>query len=213
MKILIAEDEQVSRLVLERTLAQWGHEVVSTSDGLAAWEKLQAEDAPKLAILDWMMPGLDGPDVCRKTRELGRREPTYCILLTAKVEKEDIAAGLEGGADDYITKPFDRRELRARVRVGERMLELRHGLAERVCELESALAQVEQLRGLLPICSYCKKIRTDGNYWQEVEAYIGDHSKVQFSHGICPDCWHDVVEPEMSKMGIPATASPFPLPD
>jgi sigma-B regulation protein RsbU (phosphoserine phosphatase) len=208
MKILIAEDDRIARCVLERTLQDWGHEVVTACDGLAAWEALQGEEVPRLAILDWMMPGLDGPEVCRRARGLARQEPTYCILLTARNEKADVAAGLEGGADDYVTKPFDRQELRARVRVGERMVELQRGLADRVRELETALAQVKQLKGLLPICSYCKKVRDDGNYWEQVETYISAHSQARFSHGICPACWHDVVEPELARAGIPVETKP-----
>src|SRR4051794_30275881 len=105
MRILIAEDDLVPRSVLERTLQKWGHEVVVTCDGESAWRALEAEDAPRLAILDWMMPVLDGPEVCRKVRSLGGREPTYLILLTARNHKEDVVRGLESGADDYVTKP------------------------------------------------------------------------------------------------------------
>jgi len=202
MKILIAEDDQVSRSVLERSLKKWGHEVVVTCDGLAAYQVLLRDDAPRMAILDWMMPGLDGPEVCRKVRDLNHQEPAYIILLTAKQQKEDIVVGLDSGADDYVGKPFDHQELRSRIRVGERMIALQQKLADRVRKLEVALAEVSLLNGLLPICSYCKKVRDDQNYWQEVETYVAAHSDVHFSHGICPTCWHQVVEPEMAKAGI-----------
>src|SRR5437899_1581620 len=135
MRILIAEDDRVSCSVLENSLKHWGHEVVVTCDGRAAWEILQRADAPKLAILDWMMPEIDGVEVCRRARALQRREPTYLILLTAMHRKEDIVVGLESGADDYVTKPFDRSELLSRIRVGERMLGLQSNLADRVREL------------------------------------------------------------------------------
>jgi phosphoserine phosphatase RsbU/P len=193
MRILIAEDDLVSRAVLERTLRDWGHEVVVTCDGQAAWEELQREDAPKLALLDWMMPELDGPEVCRRDRELGRSTPTYIILLTAKHQKEDVVEGLDSGASDYIVKPFDRRELRSRVQAGQRIVELQQELAEQVQALQYALAQVHQLQGLLPICSYCKKIRGDGDYWDQVENYFASHAGVVFSHGICPDCYPKVM--------------------
>jgi CheY-like chemotaxis protein len=201
-KVLIADDDAISLRVLEATLRQWGHEVVATRDGQAAWDVLQGDDAPKLAILDWMMPGLEGPDVCRRVRALARPVPTYLILLTAKGKSGDVVAGLESGADDYVTKPFDRAELRSRLGVGERVVGLQQGLADRVKELEEALGQVKQLKGLLPICAYCMKVRNDQNYWQRVETYITAHSNARFSHGICPQCWHDVVEPDLRKEGL-----------
>jgi len=202
MRILIADDDPVCRRVLEATLMKWGYEVRVTCDGLAAWRVLQQEDAPKLAILDWMMPEMDGLEVCRRVRETPRCRPPYLLLLTARGCKEDIVTGLEGGADDYITKPFDREELRARLHVGRRILELQRSLADRVRELEDALTSVKQLQGLLPICCYCKKIRDDHNYWQRVEAYIASHANVQFSHGICPDCFESVVKPELEKIAL-----------
>jgi phosphoserine phosphatase RsbU/P len=193
MKILIAEDDLVSRTMLSRLLTAWGHEVVVTVDGAAAWELLQQDDAPKLAILDWMMPDIDGVEVCRRVRGLGGPEPTYLILLTAKDRTEDVVTGLDSGANDYLVKPFDRRELHARLRVAERMISLQHALADRVCELQDALSQIHQLQDLLPICSYCKKVRDDGNYWQQVEGYLSARTGVQFSHGVCPDCYVQLV--------------------
>jgi sigma-B regulation protein RsbU (phosphoserine phosphatase) len=202
MKVLIADDDPISARVLDATLRQWGHEVIVTRDGQAAWEVLQAEDAPKLAIIDWIMPGLEGPEVCRRVRALARPVPTYIILLTSKDRPDDVVRGLESGADDYVTKPFDRGELRSRLGVGARVVALQQGLADRVRDLEAALGQVKQLKGLLPICAYCMKIRDDQNYWQRVETYISSHSNARFSHGICPQCWHDVVEPELRKEGM-----------
>jgi DNA-binding response OmpR family regulator len=112
MRILIAEDDISSRALLKHILAKWGYEVVVTKDGNEAWEALQAEDAPRLAILDWMMPGMDGVEVCRKVRQLDVSNPTYIILLTIRSSKKDIVAGLEAGADDYIGKPYETDELR-----------------------------------------------------------------------------------------------------
>jgi phosphoserine phosphatase RsbU/P len=200
VKILIAEDDLISRRLLETTLSRWGYEVVVTCDGTAAWEVLRRADAPPLAILDWMMPGADGVEVCRRVRRAATPTPPYLILLTAKGRREDIVAGLRSGADDYVTKPFNRDELRARVQVGVRIVELQHSLADRVKALEEALTRVRQLQGLLPICAYCKKIRDDRNYWQQVESYISDHSEAQFSHSICPECYEGRVKPELDQL-------------
>ena len=202
VRILIAEDDAVSRTVLERTLRGWGHEVIVTRDGDEAWAGLLADDAPQLAVLDWMMPGLEGPEVCRRVRALARPVPPYLILLTAKGQTGDVVAGLDSGADDYVTKPFDRAELRSRLRVGERVLGLQQGLADRVQDLEAALGKVKELRGLLPICAYCKAVRDDQNYWHRVETYIAANSAARFSHGICPGCWKDVIEPDMAARGL-----------
>ncbi|MGO9245740.1 MAG: response regulator transcription factor [Verrucomicrobiia bacterium] len=202
MRILIAEDDVVSRHLLETTLTKWGYEVISTTDGLQALGVMSQPDAPSLAVLDWMMPGLDGAEVCRRARSFGTDRLLYIILLTAKGRKEDIVQGLTAGADDYIIKPFDRSELKARINVGERILRLQAELAARVKELELALANVKLLQGLLPICCYCKKIRNDHNYWQQVDTYISDHSEAQFTHGICPECREKIVRPELERLKI-----------
>ena len=197
MRVLIAEDDPVSRYVLEAMLKNWGYDLVVTGNGLEAWEALQLADAPQLAVLDWMMPGLDGVEVCRRARQVTETKSVYIILLTAKAEKNNIVEGLEAGANDYVIKPFAREELRARVGVGERVIHLQNDLAARVTDLQEALSQVKQLQGILPICSHCKKVRDDKNYWQQVESYITAHSEAQFSHSICPDCFENVVKPEI----------------
>ncbi len=130
MKILIAEDDKTSRNLLTVVLTKQGHEVVATVNGAEAWQAMQQPDAPRLAILDWMMPEMDGPEVVRRIRALQTEQPPYIIMLTAKSEKADIIAGLDAGADDYLAKPFDPGELRARIAVGWRMLELQTNLHE-----------------------------------------------------------------------------------
>lgn len=130
MKILVADDDLTTRLVLTGVLRKWGHEVVAAVDGTEAWETMQRVDAPMLAILDWMMPGLSGVEVCGRVRSLQSDQPPYLILLTSKGGKADIVAGLEAGADDYLAKPFDPDELRARVNVGRRIIDLEARLLE-----------------------------------------------------------------------------------
>jgi CheY-like chemotaxis protein len=197
LKILIAEDDPVSRHVLTANLTKWGHEVIAVTDGLQAWEALQRDDAPHLVILDWMMSGLEGPEVCRKLRQSAREIETYIILLTARQGVAEVVNGIGAGANDYLTKPYHRDELRVRVQVGVRMVELQKKLADRVEQLERALDQVKRLQGIIPICGYCKKIRDDHDYWQNLDSYISTHSEAEFSHGICPSCYVDVVKPQL----------------
>lgn len=197
MKVLIAEDEAVSRLILETALRQWGYEVVLACDGKEAWNILQGEHAPQMAIIDWVMPGMDGVEICRIVRRSQRLDPPYLVLLTVKDNKKDIVAGLHAGANDYISKPFNHAELCARMEVGKRIIELQSELAARIKELEDAMAHIKTLQGILPICSYCKKIRTDENYWQKLESYFAAHSSVRFSHGACPECYDKYIAPQL----------------
>lgn len=188
MRILIAEDDATSRRILEVVLKKWGHDVISTNDGAKAWDVLSSPASPRFAILDWMMPELDGVEVCRLLRREDPDGGTYVILLTARSEKSDIVEGLDAGADDFVAKPFHSDELRARVAVGCRVIELQAVLAERIEALEAAMAHIQTLQGILPICMHCRKIRSDGDAWEEIEGYVEQHSEAHFSHGICPAC-------------------------
>lgn len=130
MRLLIAEDDLTSRTMLQAILTRWGHDVICVSDGEHAWIELQEPNSPSLAVLDWEMPGLDGAELCRRLREQERKAPLYLILLTSRSEPEDIVQGLEAGADDYIAKPYNNAELKARVDVGFRMLLLQNQMQE-----------------------------------------------------------------------------------
>ena len=186
MRILVAEDEPVSQFALVRTLQQWGHTVETAEDGLDACLRLTAGDPPPLGILDWMMPGLDGIEVCQRVRAARLRVDPYLIMLTTRSSREDLVVGLRAGADDYMTKPFDHLELQARLQVGIRVVNLHLALADRIRELEESRAREHNLRTLMPICSYCKKIRADRE-WQMIDRYLSEHG-YEFTHAVCPDC-------------------------
>jgi phosphoserine phosphatase RsbU/P len=189
MRILIAEDESVSRKTLTIMLTKMGFEVDAVEDGLQAFENLMKEDSPPMAILDWMMPGMDGIDVCRKYREeTAAAETKYIIILTAKSEAEDVVQGLSQGADDYITKPFNRGELVARLRVGQRLIESQRELSNKILQLNAAAEKIRSLEGIVPICMHCHDIRDDTDTWQKMETYVEKHSLAEFSHSICPTC-------------------------
>jgi CheY-like chemotaxis protein len=149
INILIAEDDPTSRMILKAVLTKWGYEVIEAKDGTEAWEVLQREDAPRLVILDVIMPGMSGETICRKLRETKRVPPTYVIILTSKRSQSDLVSGLNAGANDYIRKPFDRPELRARLKVGERILEIQDALAQRDRASENRLAPAQPLDSML----------------------------------------------------------------
>lgn len=188
MRILVAEDDYTSLLMLKGIMEKWRYTVVPAADGAEAWEILRREDAPQIAILDWEMPGHDGVELCRRIKEMERENPIYTILLTGRDSTDDIVRGLNAGADDYVTKPFDNNELLARINVAERMVNVQQSLNVKVAELKHALDHVKTLQGILPICMHCHKIRNDDEAWQRLENYITSHSEARFSHGICPDC-------------------------
>ena len=187
MRTLIADDDRVTATILASVLRRWGLQVVLEHDGSAAWQHLLRE-RPPLVILDWMMPEIDGPELCRRIRNEPTVAHAYVLMLTTRDTPVDRIAGLDAGADDYVVKPFDREELRARVQVGVRVARMQSELADRVSQLEQALANVRHLEGLIPICSYCKRIRSDQDSWEQMESYVSAHSSATFSHGVCPSC-------------------------
>jgi DNA-binding response OmpR family regulator len=188
MHVLIADDDQIARRLLQAQLIKWGYDVVTAENGSDAWSYMQRTDAPHMVILDWMMPDIDGVELCRRLRSLERTRNAYIVMVTSKDRKQDIVTALEAGADDYLSKPFDPDELRARLHAGVRIRQLQDELSARIHELETALNNVNLLQGLLPICCYCKKVRNDQNYWEQVENYISDHSDLHLNRVICPDC-------------------------
>lgn len=173
MKILVADDDDFSRTLLVKVLEGLKHEVTAVPDGQAAWEAVQRDYFPVL-ISDWLMPHIKGPELCRIIRKVSRDNYTYIILLTVMSGRNSYLEGMGAGADDFLTKPFDEDQIAARLHVAERILGLRR--------------HVRQLEGILPICSYCKKIRDEQNTWHSVERYVTERTKTLFSHGICPDC-------------------------
>ena len=200
MQILIADDDAVSRRLAMHALTGCGAEVAVSEDGHAAWARIQGRTESTVLILDREMPGIDGMDLCRRARLLPSFPPLYIVMVTSASETVDITAGLDAGADDYVIKPFNAAELKARAQVGMRMVALQESMARRLAELEQALANVKQLRGLLPMCAYCKKIRVDDKYWQQLEGYLSDHSDAEFSHGICPECFPSVMDQIRNEM-------------
>lgn len=200
MKILAAEDDVVARAVLRQALRRLGHEVIEAADGEAAWAQLQ-QSPVRVIVSDWMMPGLDGLGLCRRIRAQPKADYIYFILLTSSdATEENQRAAADAGVDDFLTKPLDLTELWTRLRVAERILRY--------------TTQVRQLEEMLPICSYCKKIRDDQNYWQQIEGYINERTGSEFSHSVCPDCYARVVIPELEKLRqqIPGAPAARPLP-
>ena len=193
MKILIAEDDPVSVKILKFTLEHYGHEVIAATSGSEAWEKFDA-DPVRVIVSDWMMPGLDGLQLCTKVRERAKTDYTYFILLTAiNTGRENLRQAMSAGIDDFLTKPLDREAILMRLRVAERILEF--------------TTQIRVLKELIPICMYCKRVRDDSNYWDQVENYIHEHTGSNFSHGICPECFDNQIG-VLSRAGLTITPPP-----
>jgi sigma-B regulation protein RsbU (phosphoserine phosphatase) len=145
-------------------------------------------DPPTLALIDWMLPEMSGLELCRAIRARNLPHYIYFIVITARDTVEDLSEAFAAGADDFIRKPFEPVELLARLKSGQRIVELEHRLAARVEEIQRTLERVHALERLLPICMYCKRVRKDPTYWQEIDEYIHLQTGTDFSHGICPDC-------------------------
>lgn len=188
MKVLVAEDDRVSRELLVGILVKAGYTVVEATDGMQALRALEEPGAPRLAVIDWLMPELDGVELCTRVRRKSRNGYVFLILLTSKSGRNDVVRGLEAGADDYLTKPYDPQELLSRLRAGVRILELESALEAKVLELKDALAHVKQLQGLLPVCMFCKRIRDEADIWHQLESYLMTHADIMVSHALCQEC-------------------------
>ena len=185
MRILIAEDDKDSRQLLGILLQQDGHEVVESENGFLAWEAF-GKDVFSLVISDWRMPGYDGIELCRKIRSADSGNYCYVILLTALKGKNNYLEAMHAGADDFVSKPYDPDELKARLLVAERILHLQE--------------HVKKLEGVLPTCMYCKRIRDQRNVWVGMEQYISQRTEASFSHGVCPTCYDEIVQPELKRV-------------
>jgi sigma-B regulation protein RsbU (phosphoserine phosphatase) len=189
MRILVAEDDPLTLGLLTELVKKWDYETISVNTGDLAWEKMQLDDNPLILLADWQIPGAHGDELCKRARAQLTAKPLHIILTTAtQLTVESKVRALAAGADDYLLKPYDPRELQARLHVGERALVLQMELRKRVVELEGALAEVEQLKGLLCICSDCKRIRDEQERWQTIEKYLAARMDVSFTHGLCPKC-------------------------
>jgi phosphoserine phosphatase RsbU/P len=189
MRILIAEDDPLTLGLLTELVRKWDYETISVNNGDIAWENLRRDDRPLILLADWQIPGMHGDDLCRLARTRLPAKPLHIILTTGtQLTVESKVRALAAGADDYLLKPYDPRELLARLHVGERALSLQVELRTRVVELEKALTEAKQLQGLLPICSECKRIRDPENRWHTIENYLAARTGATFTHSLCPKC-------------------------
>ncbi len=192
MKVLAVEDDPVALAVLTRALKKLGHEVVTASDGHSALELL-GRDPVRTVVSDWVMPGVDGLELCRRVRARLGSDYVYFILLTGQLpSEENQREAIEAGVDDFLQKPLVMQEIWMRLRVAERILRF--------------ATQVRQLEQFLPICGYCKKVRDDGNYWQQIESYINARTGTDFSHSVCPDCYANVIMPQLEALRMETEA-------
>lgn len=185
--ILVVDDDPFIARLLEIELRAAGYDVRVANDGERGLD-LARERCPELVLADVMMPNMDGFELTRHLRMDSRTATVSVIMLTARGLSADKLEGFAVGADDYIVKPFDRDELKARVGAGERIVALEQERARRLRELQDALDHIKTLQGILPICMYCRRIQSDDASWQRIEEYVAEHSNAEFSHGMCPEC-------------------------
>ena len=195
MKVLAIEDQPVAGMLLMATLRALGHEAELANDGATAWTRL-TRGGYRVVVCDWRMPGIDGLDFCRMVRNQGGEYVYFILISSAKVTKATREAALAAGVDDFLAKPVDPEELGMRLHVAARIIQF--------------TAQVKTLEAFIPICSHCKKIRSDDKYWQEIETYFSRQQGTRFSHGICPDCYDRVMVPQLEKLGIDMDRTPDP---
>ena len=188
IRVLVAEDDDRTRSALVSLLQRHGYHVSVVKDGHEALGTLIKPNPPSIVLLDWEMPQLDGPHVCRALRTIQHQHYVYVIMITGRDSPADLLTAFAAGVDDFLSKPVDASQLLARMRSGERILALETRLAERITALEKTLKEMGEIKRLLPICMYCKKVRNDSDYWQGIESYIHEHTGADFSHGICPTC-------------------------
>lgn len=201
MRILIAGADQSTCRELEAVCRTNGYQPVAAANAREAVEAAQGPEPPAMALIDSASPAWEIQPLIARLRQVRTGEaPLYIILLAPRSASGEEPGDVPDDVDDWVTCPIDPRELRARLRLGRRLLRLQNALTERVIELESALGRVKSLQGLLPMCSYCKRIRNDRNYWQQVESYIAEHSNAEFTHGICPHCYETIVKREMERL-------------
>jgi DNA-binding response OmpR family regulator len=200
MKILAVEDDPVAQAVLVAALQSLGHQVVSAADGEAAWSAMN-DRSLRVIVCDWKLPLLDGLSLCRRIRQ--HREDYICFILLTQESAtgENLDEAFAAGVDDFLTKPVNRRDLKLRLHVATRIL--------------AFTTEMRQLESFLPICMYCRKVRDDQDYWQQIETYINQRAGTRFSHSICPSCYESLIVPEMRRMGIteadlPAAPPPPP---
>jgi len=195
MKVLIVEDDLIASRVLEAALTKLGHEALVAEDGEAAWQILRTQPV-RAVVSDWQMPRLNGLELCQRIRSK-KGDYVYFILLTQmEATEKNLHEATDAGVDDFLGKPIDPAQLWMRLRVAERIL--------------GFTTEVRQLESFLPICGYCKKVRDDHNYWQQIERYISSRTGTNFSHGVCPDCMESVLKPQLRELGIELLNPPPP---
>jgi phosphoserine phosphatase RsbU/P len=187
MRILVAEDDPIGRQMVMASLQPLPIDVAVAEDGDEAWQKIQ-EALPDLLLLDWRMPGPNGIEICRRLQTLPSRHRPWVILVTANGAPADIVLAFASGADDYVTKPYDVSELRARVRAGLRRVEREHTLVLESEFLQDALSHLRDGPSIVPICSVCRRVRDEQGSWTTAEAFVESHTGVRFTHGLCPPC-------------------------